>query len=210
MKFKLIVFDMDGVIFKDDNFWNRMHYEYDTVDEGFELSKKYLKTNVKKLADEVIGRLWKGKSAEGFFRLIKTAQYNIGAEHLFQELKKTGIKTVILTSGPLQLAQRAQKELGIDSVYGNEIIIKDSKITGDYKWISLDYSHKGETFLGICREFNVKSEEAIVVGDNDQDVFKFEKAGFSIAFNSNSKELKEKADVIIDSGNLMDILEFVE
>ncbi|MBN2111492.1 HAD family phosphatase [Candidatus Woesearchaeota archaeon] len=210
MKYKLIVFDMDGVIFTDDNFWSRMHYKYDTVDEGFRLTEKYLKTDVKKLADEVIGKLWKGNSAEGFFELIETAEYNPGARDLFAALKKKGIKTCILTSGPTELARKAQRDLGIDSVYGNEIVIKKNKITGEYKWLSLDYSHKGETFLGICRELYVNPQEAIVVGDNDQDIFKFEKAGFSIAFNSNSEKLKKAADAVIDDNNLMKILEFVK
>ena len=210
MKFKLIVFDMDGVILIVDNFWNKMHYKYNTVDEGFKLTEKYLKTDIKKLADEVIGKLWQGKSAEGFFELMESAKYNPGVKETFAELKKKGIKTALLTSGPVQLAKKAQRELGIDAVYGNEIKIKDNKITGEYNWLSFDYSHKGETFLRICGELGIKPEEAIVVGDNDQDIFKFEKAGFSIAFNSNSEKLKKAADVVIDNNNLMEILEFVK
>jgi phosphoserine phosphatase len=210
MRFKLIVFDMDGVIFADDNFWTRMHYVYHTENPGFELTEKYLKTDVKKLADEVIGKLWRGKPADKFLELVKTAAYNPGVRETIAELKKKGVRTCILTSGPVQLARRAQKELGIDAVYGNEIKIKDGKITGQYNWLSLDYSHKGETFLKICRELGVNPEDTIVVGDNEQDIFKFEKAGFSIAFNSGSAELKKHADLIIDDNDLRKILEFVE
>lgn len=210
MKTKLVVFDMDGVIFEDDNFWTRMHIAYHTENPGFELTEKYLKTDVKKLADEVIGKLWKGKKAGKFNELVKTAAYNSGARETIAELKEKGVKTCILTSGPVQLARRAQQELGIDAVYGNEIEIKGGKITGRYKWLSLDYSHKGETFLGICRDFGVNPEDAIVVGDNEQDIFKFEKAGFSIAFNSGSMELKNHADLVIDDSDLRKILGFVE
>lgn len=210
MKFKLIVFDMDGVILIVDNFWSRMHYKYNTADEGFRLTEKYLKTNIKKLADEVIGRLWKGKSADGFFELIESAKYNPGVNETFAELKKRRIKTCILTSGPIQLAKKAQKELGVDAVYGNEMIIRNNKITGEYNWLSFDYSHKGETFLRICRDLGINPKEAIVVGDNDQDVFKFEKAGFSIAFNSKSEKLKKSADIVIDDNDLRKVLEFVK
>lgn len=209
MKYKLVVFDMDGVIFTDDNFWARMHYAYGTENPGFELTEKYLKTDIKKLADEVIGKLWKGKPADKFFGLIRTAVYNPGVRRTFEELKKMGVKTAILTSGPVHLAKKAQQELGTDLVRGNEIIIRDNKITGEYSWLSLDYSHKGETFLGICRELGVKPEDAIVVGDNEQDIYKFEKAGFSIAFNSSSIELKKHADLVIDDADLSKILEFV-
>ena len=210
MKTKLVVFDMDGVIFEDDNFWARMHIAYKTEDPGFELTEKYLKTNIKKLADEVIGKLWKGKPADKFYELIKTAKYNPGAKETIAKLKEMGIKTAILTSGPIHLAQRAKEELGIDLVRGNEIIIKDGKITGEYNWLSLEYPHKGESFLGICLELGIKPEDAVAVGDNDQDIYKFEKAGLSIAFNSGSIELKNHADLIIEENNLKKILEFVE
>jgi len=210
MKTKLIVFDMDGVIFEDDNFWARMHVAYKTEDPGFELTEKYLKTDIKKLADEVIGKLWKGKSADQFYELIKTSKYNHGAKETMEKLKEMGIKTAILTSGPIQLARRAKKELGIDLVRGNEIIIENNKITGEYNWLSLEYSHKGDSFLGICKELGIKSEEAVAVGDNEQDIYKFEKAGFSIAFNSGSLKLKNHADLIIEDNDLKKILEFVE
>ncbi len=210
MKCKLIVFDMDGVIFVHDNFWNQMHCKYDTVDEGFKLTEKYLKTNIKKLADEVIGRLWKGKSADGFFELIEEAEYNPGAKELFAELRKRKIKICLLTSGPDELAKKAQNELGIDFIFGNRVEIKDGKFTGRYEWLSLDYSHKGETFLGICKKLGIDPKDAIAVGDNDQDVFKFEKAGFSIAFNSNSEKLKKAADAVIDGNDLKEILKYVD
>jgi len=209
MRFKLVVFDMDGVIFADDSFWTRVHHAYGTEHPGFELTEKYLKTNIKKLADEVIGKLWKGKDASLFFELVRTAEYNIGVKEVFAGLKQAGIKTCILTSGPVHLAKRAQEELGIDRVYGNEIKIKNGIITGEYSWLSLDYSHKGETFLGICRDFGVKPSETVAVGDNEQDISKFEKAGFSIAFNSHSKKIKEAADAVVEGNDLRGILQFI-
>ena len=174
------------------------------------LTEKYLKTDIKKLADEVIGKLWKGKSADGFFELVTEAEYNPGAKALFTELKKRGIKTCILTSGPIELAKRAQKDLGVDFIFGNKLEIKGGVLTGGYNWLSLDYSHKGETFLRICKELGINPEEAMAVGDNDQDAFKFEKAGFSIAFNSNSEKLKKAADAVIDSNDLREILKYLD
>lgn len=34
MKYKLICFDMDGVIFKDVNFWMELHKAFDTLEKG--------------------------------------------------------------------------------------------------------------------------------------------------------------------------------
>ncbi len=211
MRFKLIVFDMDGVIFEHNNFWMQLHEALGTLHPGLELTEKYLKTDLKKLADEVIGKLWKGKPAEPFFNLIKNAKYNPGAEETFKKISKLGIKICILTGGPIHLAKRAQEELkGIEKVHGNELIIKDNKITGEYNWIYEDIDHKGEILKDICKEYNIDPLEAIVVGDNDEDAFKFRVAGRSIAFNSKSKELKKAADFIVESNDLREVLKFIE
>jgi len=209
-KYKLIIFDMDGVIFEHDNFWYRMHEKYNTLHPGLELTEKYLKTDIKKLADEVIGKLWKEKSADGFFELIEDSKYNPGVKETIAELKKLGIKTCILTSGPIHLARRAQKELGIDFVYGNELIIKDNILTGEYNWLSLNYEHKGETVKKICEEHNIKPEETVIVGDNEQDVYKARVVGLSIAFNTRSEELKNECDVVVEGNDLRGILKFIK
>jgi phosphoserine phosphatase len=209
MKFKIVIFDMDGVIFEHDNFWMKLHGSLGTLHPGIELTEKYLKTDTKRLADEVIGKLWKGKSAKYFFDLIKNSRYNIGVKETVDELKKRGVKTCILTSGPVQLAERAQKELGIDFVYGNKIIIKDDVITGDYDWLSFDWDHKGEMVKRICKEHNIDVKDTVVVGDNEQDIFKARVAGLSVAFNSKSEKLKKECDFVVDNNDLRKILEWI-
>lgn len=210
MKHKLIVFDMDGVIFKKDSFWNELHKEIGTWEIGKELNKKYLKTDIKKLAEEVIGKLWKGKSADGFFKLVRKSEYNPGVKETLKELKERNFKTCILTTGPIELAKRAQTELGIDFIYGNELVIKNNIITGDYNWLFLDFNHKGEFLKKICNEHGFELEETVVIGDNEQDIHKFKAAGISIAFNSNCEELRKTADVVVDGDDLREILKYIE
>jgi len=206
MKFKIVIFDMDGVIFENDNFWMKLHEALGTLHPGIELTEKYLKNDTKRLADEVIGKLWKGKSSKSFFELIKNSRYNVGVKEAVSELKKRGVKTCILTSGPVQLAERAQKELGIDFVYGNEIIIKDNIITGEYNWLSFDWDHKGEMVKRICKEHNIDINDTVVVGDNEQDIFKARVAGLSVAFNSKSEKLKKECSHFVDGNDLREIL----
>ncbi len=206
---KLIVFDMDGVIFQHDNFWMRLHEAWGTLEEGTRLTNLYLKTDMKRLAKEVISKLWKGKNEAEFRQLIETAKYNPGVKETIDELKRREYQLAILTSGPIHLAQRTKDELGIDNIYGNELIFKDGKATGEYNWLSLDYKYKGESFLNICKELNVNTKDTIVIGDNDQDKYKFKEAGISIAFNTKSEELKKIATHVVEGNDLKEILEFV-
>ncbi|MCG2719568.1 MAG: hypothetical protein L6266_02425 [Nanoarchaeota archaeon] len=46
--YKLICFDMDGVIFKDNNFWIELHKRFGTLEQGIKLTEKYLHNNYEK------------------------------------------------------------------------------------------------------------------------------------------------------------------
>ena len=126
---KLIIFDMDGVIFERINFWMQLHKVYGTYEEGKELTKKYVKTDYAKLVEEVVGRLWKGKPEKLFLDLVKSVNYTKGSKETFKELKKRGYIAVIISSGPKQLAERAKKEIGVDYIYTNELIFDNGKVT---------------------------------------------------------------------------------
>lgn len=208
MKYKLIVFDMDGVIFQHDNFWQQMHEKYDTIVPGLELTKKYLEKDTHKLAKLVIGGLWKGKPAEGYLELIKKSRYNPGVKGTVAKLKKQGIKTMILTSGPKGLAERAQKELGVDYVIANELFIENDMLTGKYNW-KLEFHGKGEVLEEFCRKHKINMKNVVAVGDNDNDVSKAKIVGLAIAFNSKSEKLKKVSDVIIEGNDLREIIKYI-
>ncbi len=206
--FKLIVFDLDGVIFKDRNFWRLMHKAYDTEKEGIAHEEKYLKTNYQKLVDEVIGRLWKGKPADKYLELLQSASYNPGVKETIAAIKKKGLKTAIISSSALGLVKRAQQELGIDYAFGNDLVIKDNKISGEFV-PAHDFHGKGITLQHLCKDLGISPKEAIAVGDGDNDVPKFKVAGFSIAFNAYDPELKRIADAVVESDDLRDILPYI-
>lgn len=108
MKYKAIVFDMDGVIFQHNNFWIELHKAFNTLEEGMKLTKKYIKTDYLKLVKEVIGRLWKGKPSKIYLDLINSQEYNPHAHEAIDELKKRGYKIIIISSGSYDLALRAK------------------------------------------------------------------------------------------------------
>lgn len=179
---KLIFFDMDGVIFEETNFWMALHKAYGTYEEGKKLTDKYLLRNYAKLVDEVVGRLWKGKDAKPYYDLIKKAKYVKGIKPLIKALKKKGYKIVIVSSGPKDLALRAKKELGIDKVYTNELVIRDGKITGEFKW-PIGAHRKQVVLKEICREENIFFKDCVAVVHEDNDIKMAKTAGITIGFN---------------------------
>lgn len=203
----MVCFDMDGVIFRKDNFWMELHKALGTLEEGKELTERYLSSDYAKLVKEVM-KLWVGKDAAPYYKLVANAKYNPGVKEVFKTLKKKGYKTAVISSGPFELAARAQAELDINFIFTNRLVIdeKTNKITG-FKW-PVGTNDKGNALRYICRLEKVKLHEVISVCDDFNDIEKAKIAGFAIAFHSESEELKEVCDVIIDKLDLKKILKY--
>ena len=206
---KLAAFDMDGVLFEHFNFWYELHKRFGTYKKGKELTEKYKKNNYAKLAEEVVNKLWKRKPAKPYFDLVKEAKFLPGVKETFNELRKRKIKTAIITSGPRELALRAQKELGIDFIFTNELVIKDNVVTGEFKWPVADgKNEKVKALKELCNKLNINLNEVAYVGDNYNDIGAFKIVGLAIAFNSEEEEVKKYAKIVIDKKDLREILNF--
>ncbi len=206
---RLICFDMDGVIFEHTNVWLELHKKYGTLEEGIELTKKYLKTNYAKLVEEVVGRLWKGKPESKFLELLNSIRYIDGTKELFSWLKKKGYKIAIISSGPKRLAAKAQRELGVDYIYTNELIFKDGKATGDFKW-PIAAGRKAVVLRKLCQEHNIDFKDCIVVGHDHADIKMAKTAGFAIGFCPEDEELKRYCSVIVDKKDLRELIPIIE
>ncbi|MBN1544530.1 HAD-IB family phosphatase [Candidatus Woesearchaeota archaeon] len=209
MRNRLIVFDMDGVIFEHCNFWMELHKEFGTYKEGLELTNKYVKTDYAKLVEEVVGRLWKGKPADRYYALVERIGYIAGVKETISALKKKGYKTAIISSGAKDLALRAQNELGIDYIHTNELVIKDGRVTGEFRW-PVAHGRKAVVFRNWADEHHMHLSEMIVVGDSDSDIRMMRLAGLGIAFCTESEELRKVATAVVEKPDLREILPHID
>ena len=210
MNYKLICFDMDGVIFKDINFWMKLHKKFGTYKEGLELTKKYLHTNYDKLVEEVVIKLWKGKDAKPYYKLIDSLEYSPNITELFLHIKKKGYLSAIISASSIDAARRIQKDYGIDYLFANELIIRDDKVTGEFIWpIGAGKEKKAKIIKNLCSDLGISQKEVIYIGDSDIDIKAFKEVGLSIAFNSSSDELKKNATHIVNSSNLSNIIKYI-
>ncbi len=204
---KLLCFDMDGVIFEHKNFWMELHKALGTEREGRKLTRKYLHSDYEMLVKEVVEKLWKGKPAEPYYQLIKRIRYNSGVKEVFEIIKKEGWFSALISSGPIDLARRAQYELGIDHIFANELVIRDGRITGGFAWpIAAGYEKKVEIVEHLAEDLEVDLSEVVFVGDSIIDIEAFKSVGMSIAFNCKNKELKKAARYVVEGMDLRKIL----
>ena len=87
------------------------------------------------------------------------------------------------------MALRAKRELGIDKIFTNELVIKNGKITGDFKW-PIGAHRKQVVLREICDELNVFYKDCIAVVHEDNDIKIAKSAGITIGFNPKGKVKK--------------------
>jgi phosphoserine phosphatase len=205
---KLIIFDMNGVIFQP-GFWEQVHEAYGTEKQGKILTEKYLTTDYAKLVEEVVNKLWKGKSAKPYLDVIKKQKYMKGAKATIKKLKKRGYITAIISGGPRHLGLRAKKEIGIDLIFTNDLIVKNKKITGEFKY-PIAYQRKQVILRNLAEKYNIDFKDVAVVVHDDNDLRMAKTAGIAIAFNPSPGELLKYCRIIIRKKDLSEILKYLK
>ncbi|UCC73644.1 MAG: HAD family phosphatase [Gemmatimonadota bacterium] len=204
----MVIFDMDGVLFQGDNFWLDLHREYGTDEEGVKLANSYLNSDYVMLAELVIERLWKGRPASVFERLVESRRYNPGVQEVFEFLHRRGLRSAIVSTGPYQLAERAQSELGIDEIRGNRLIIESGMIS--QVEIMVRETHKAEVGRRIMSSQAVDPARTAFVGDSYGDVALAELVGLPVAYNSKSAELNDVCKYTLRNGEFAMLIGILE
>lgn len=201
---------MDGVIFKDINFWMELHKKFGTLEQGIELTKKYLRADYDRLVEEVVVKLWKNKDAKPYYELVNSIEYLPGVKETFDHIKKRGYMTAIISASSIDVARRAQKEYNVDHIFANELVIRNGKVAGEFIWpIGAGKEKKARIIKDLCSDLGISPNEVIYVGDSDTDIEAFKEVGLSIAFNSSSEELKKVATHTVNTHNLADVIRYI-
>ena len=206
---KVIVFDMDSTLI-----------DAETIDElarAADVAKK-----VADITDRAMnGKLDYGQALSERVNLLKglslkEAQDAVdkmplmpGAKELVKYVKDAGYKTAMVSGGFTLSADRIGELLDIDYVFSNELIVNDRHLTGDVTGPLTRQNSKGDVFEEIARQNGVKPDECVVIGDGANDICIFEKAGYSIAFNS-KEILREYADVVVTQKNLKAVIPVIQ
>jgi phosphoserine phosphatase len=179
---KLLVCDMDGVIFQGINFWLELHHALGTQDEALDLWERMGRRQYRVLSRKT-AVLWRGRSAEPYFRLIQERQYVPGVEILMRFARSQNARTAIISSGAYHLAERAQRELGVDRIFANRLgVDQQGRFDGTVD-VQVDNNRKVLTLHELKKEFGVSTQDTVVVGDTESDGLMAAEAGVSIGYD---------------------------
>lgn len=202
------LFDMDGVIFEGSNFWLDLHRCYGTEKEAWELADRYMNSDYQLLSEITVQKLWIGRSETVFSKLVGDRCFSRGVHGLFRFLKERNVRTAIISSGPLQLAKRAQSELGIDILRANEVHFENGRFNGEVD-VQVHDNDKVSVGLDVIRQLGGNADSTLFVGDTISDVGLAEAVGVSIAYDTKCAELQNVSDHLLSRGELGRIRELV-
>ena len=207
---KLLCLDLDGVIFQPRDFWEELHKLYGTAEDNKILVKKSLRNDFAKLVEEVVEKRWKGKPAKPYYDLAERIPYVPGVKEFFKEIRKKQMVTAIISGSSMELARRAQYDLGIDHIYANTLVMKNGKVSGEFIWpVGPGFEKKAEIMEHLSEDLGISLEEAAMVGDHLNDLEAFKVVGTSIAFNCHITELRRIATHVVEGNDLRKVLEII-
>ena len=202
---KVIVFDMDSTI-----------VDGEIIDEMARLAgvgKKVATITEKGMRGEIGFPeslrtrvfLLKGLRMKSLESIAKTVKLTQGSEELIAALKEMGFKVALISGGFSFFTDVLKKKLGFDYAFGNDLEIKEGRLTGRIKGRIIDARRKAEILDDICRKEGITRDEVVAVGDGSNDRIMVANAGLGIAFNAN-EILKKVADGVITKDHMKGVL----
>jgi phosphoserine phosphatase len=208
-KLRLVVFDVDGTLTKVVSSWQFLHERLGTWDKGKQYAEQFFR-GVITYEDwaRLDASLWRGLKLGRVRQIVDSIPYANGARHVVTTLRRNGFKVVLLSAGLSLVAERIEREIGVDDSLANALKVEKGLLTGEVK-VNVSVDNKDVALLRMLKRLNLGMDECVAVGDDETMIPLFEKAGLSIAFNPRSWVVEEKADIVVKSDNLREVLSHI-
>ena len=129
--------------------------------------------------------LLKGLEEGALWRVYdERLQLNPGAEIMLAELKKHGIKTLLVSGGFTFFTEKLKARLGLDFTYANTLEIINGQLSGQVLGDILDAKAKANWLNLTRKKLNLHPEQVIAIGDGANDLKMMAEAGTSIAYHA--------------------------
>jgi len=208
MKYKVIVFDMDGVLVQDESSWITIHNYFKADNIGS--FKDYLDGKIDYC--EFMKRdiaLWPRVNVKIIEHIFDPIRITPGVRYVINEFKKRGFIMALVSAGLDILANKINKELKFDYVFANGLNIdKDGFLKGTGQ-CQVELLRKDKIVKLLSKKLNIPLSQFVAIGDSKYDIPMLKVVGFAIAFNPKDDEIKRIADVVIKDKNTKQILKYL-
>ena len=211
-RFKIVVFDLDGVLFDAPSSWGFIHEHFGETNEAN--VQAYFNGEIDD--NEFMRRdiqLWKSHKPDlvmdDLIKILEEIPIIPGAVETIRTLRKQNIIVAILSGGLDLLANRFNDIEKIDHIFANSLVYDGSgKLKGE-GILNVPLMDKKKILIELLSELSISSSECCAVGDSMVDSEMLATAGLGIAFCPINDKLTDFADVVINTKNLSEIIEYI-
>ncbi len=107
-----------------------------------------------------------------------------GGERMLQQMKKAGVKTMVISGGFTFFTDRIKARLGFDYTAANTLEIVDGKLTGSVLGKIIGAEGKAEALIKVREELGLRKDQVIAMGDGANDLKMLAEAGISVAYHA--------------------------
>ncbi len=212
-RYELIAFDVDGTLVRHPRDWT----VWEVLNARFTGAPE---VNVERYAAYRAGKLsyadwvdldiggWReaGATRESIVAAFGELRLVDGTAETLAKLKAAGMRLVVISGTLDLLLDTLLPEHPFDEVYVNHIGFDDAGRISHWRPTPFDMGGKATALSAIAMREGISLAACAFVGDSDNDVFVADAAGAVVAFNPKSEALIEKANAVVRSENLRDVL----
>ncbi|MEM2870790.1 MAG: HAD-IB family phosphatase [Thermoplasmata archaeon] len=209
---KLVIFDCDGVLADTDSSWEFVHRAFGTDNTSSLVAylngeiddAEFIKRDV---------RLWLEREGRVHISRIRKILDGVplipGAKEAVQRLKKSGVRTAIVSAGIETLTGRVARECGVDMNLSNSLETDHEGFLTGEGVVVVPLRDKGSVVRRILKDLGLERAECAAVGDSSLDGPMFDEVGLRIAFNPADRWVAGRADVVIYKKDLREVLKYI-
>lgn len=205
---RLVVFDMDSTLI-----------QAEVIDELAELAGSG--EHVKKITEKAMnGELdfrqsllervatLEGLEVAQLKQVLDRLPLTQGVEDFIRTIKSLGFKVAIISGGFSYFTDALKNQLGIDYAFGNQLEIKNNKLTGRVSGTIIDADQKAFLLKFIAQQEGIHLEQVVAIGDGANDLPMLATAGLGIAFHAKD-HVRKSAQNHMSHGPMTSILYFL-
>jgi phosphoserine phosphatase len=107
-----------------------------------------------------------------------------GAETLIADVKRAGLRTLLVSGGFTDITERLKARLGLDYTRSNTLGVAHGRLTGEIMGSIVNADAKRDALIRVRNELGIRREQIVGVGDGANDLRFLAECGVSVAYRA--------------------------